>query len=45
MKKEKKLCQEYGLIINKHNQNLTSIMENERWQQGFHENWYIGHLP
>ena len=24
-------------IINKHNQKLTSIMENQRWQQGFHK--------
>ena len=26
---------EYSLVINKHNQKLTSIMENQRWQQGF----------
>ena len=27
---EKRSCREYGLIINKHNQKLTSIMENQR---------------
>ena len=31
-------CREYSFIINKRNQKLTSIMENQRKQQGLHKN-------
>ena len=28
----------FNYFLNKHNQKLTSIMANQRWQQGFHKN-------